>query len=124
MLRVVDASALAAILFGEPEGAMMAEQLDGARLAAPPLLAFELANVCLVKCRRYPEKRDALLEAFRLRDAFAVEVVNVDIAEALTLAMQTGLTVYDAVYLWLARRLGAELTTLDKALARAASGGL
>jgi predicted nucleic acid-binding protein len=26
----------------------------------------------------------------------------------------------DAIYLWLARRLGAELVTLDKALARAA----
>jgi uncharacterized protein with PIN domain len=41
-VKVVDASALAALLFGEPE----AERLGNARLAAPALLGFELANVC------------------------------------------------------------------------------
>jgi len=39
------------------------------------------------------------------------------------LALETGLTVYDASYLWLARRLGAELVTLDKALDAAARAG-
>jgi uncharacterized protein with PIN domain len=47
-VKVVDASALAALLFGEPEADLVAGQLDGARLVAPSLLAFELANVCLV----------------------------------------------------------------------------
>jgi predicted nucleic acid-binding protein len=35
------------------------------------------------------------------------------------LAVMTGLSAYDASYLWLARRLGAELVTLDKQLAKA-----
>lgn len=38
----------------------------------------------------------------------------------LTLAVATGLTPYDASYLWLARRLGLPLVTLDQTLARAA----
>lgn len=50
--KVVDASALAAIVFAEPEAEMIAARLDGARLAAPTLLAFELTNVCLTKIRR------------------------------------------------------------------------
>ena len=34
--------------------------------------------------------------------------------------MRTGLTTYDASYLWLARDLGVELVTLDRQLAEAA----
>ena len=36
------------------------------------------------------------------------------------LGLATGLTAYDASYLWLAKELGAELVTLDKALRKAA----
>lgn len=118
-IKVVDASALAALLFAEPEADDVALQLSGTRLVAPALVWFELANVCLVKSRRHPELRAALAAAFRLRDRLVIEDVAVDQDAALELAMQTGLTVYDASYLWLARQLGAELVTLDRQLARA-----
>jgi predicted nucleic acid-binding protein len=118
-VKVVDASALAALLFGEPEAEAVADQLEGARLAAPSLLAFEIANVCLTKCRRHPDQREALLAAFRLSGRLGVEEIAVDHADVVGLALTTGLTAYDASYLWLARHLGAELVTLDKALARA-----
>lgn len=119
-VKVVDASALAALLFGEPEAEAVAARLDGARLAAPLLLGFELANVCLIKARRHPEQREALTAAFRLRARLRVEEMAVDHDGALETAAATGLTAYDASYLWLARRLGAELVTLDRQLATAA----
>ncbi len=118
-VKVVDASALAALLFGEPEADAVAEQLGDARLVAPALLGFELANICLVKSRRHPDQRLALTAAFRLRDRLAVDEVGVDHDGALALAAATGLTAYDASYLWLARRLGADLVTLDRQLAKA-----
>jgi len=118
-VKVVDASALAALLFGEPEAEAVAALLNEAQLVAPSLLAFELANVCLVKCRRHPYQRDALVAGFHLRVRLGVEEIAVDQAGVLDLAAATGLTAYDASYLWLARQLGAELVTLDKALARA-----
>jgi predicted nucleic acid-binding protein len=118
-VKVVDASALAALLFGEPEAEAVAEQLGDARLVAPALLDFELANVCLIKARRHPEQRPVLTAAFQLRGRLAVNAVAVDHDGALELAAATGLTAYDASYLWLARRLGAELVTLDKQLAKA-----
>ena len=118
-VKVVDASALAALLFGEPEADAVADRLDGARLVAPSLLTFELANVCLVKARRHPKQRESLIAAFRLRARLGVEEVAVDHDEALDLAAATGLTAYDASYLWLARQLGAELVTLDRQLAKA-----
>jgi predicted nucleic acid-binding protein len=120
-VKVVDASAVAALLFGEPEAESIAKELDGTNLAAPRLLAFELANVCWVKCRRHPEQRAALLAAFQLRGRLRIEEAAIDIDRVLGLASDTRLTVYDASYLWLARELGAELVTLDKALRRASA---
>lgn len=119
VIKVVDASAVAALLFGEPEGEFVAQQLSDARLVAPALLSFELANICLVKSRRHPDQRQGLAVAFRLRDRLGVEEVTVDHDGVLELAAATGLTAYDASYLWLARRLRAELVTLDRQLAEA-----
>ena len=51
-VKVVDASGLAALLFGEPDPEEVAERLGDARLAGPALLGFELANIRLLKCRR------------------------------------------------------------------------
>jgi predicted nucleic acid-binding protein len=121
-VKVVDASALAALLFGEPEAEAIASRLGDARLVAPSLLGFELTNVCLIKSRRHPEQRSSLTAAFGLRARLAVEEVAVDHDGALELALTTGLTAYDASYLWLTRQLGAELVTLDKQLATAAEG--
>ncbi len=119
--KVVDASALAAILFGEPQAESVASQLGDSNLRAPVLIEYELANVCLIKCKRNPEQREALIRAFDLRREFDLEYVNVDLDGTLLLAAQTGLTVYDASYLWLARTLGMGLVTLDKQLLRAFS---
>jgi predicted nucleic acid-binding protein len=117
--KVVDASALAALLFAEPEAESIAKRLEGARLASPSLLDFELANVCLTKMRRQPSERTAILAAFRLAERLRVETVSVDQTAILDLAEATGLTAYDASYLWLARSLKAELVTLDRKLAAA-----
>lgn len=119
--KVVDASALAALLFGEPEAEAVAAQLKGARLVAPGLLAFELANVCLMKCRRHPDQREMLLAGFQLFARLGVEEVAVDHVGVLQLAMETRLTAYDASYLYLSRQFGAEIVTFDKALASAAA---
>jgi predicted nucleic acid-binding protein len=50
-----------------------------------------------------------------------VEEIEVSIPEALLLADRENLTVYDASYLWLSRKLGVELITLDGDLKAAAA---
>jgi predicted nucleic acid-binding protein len=118
-VKVVDASALAALLFAEPEADAVARQLGDSRLVAPALLGFELADVCLIKARRHPEQQSALTAAFELRHQLSIEEVAVDHDDTLALAARTRLTTYDASYLWVARQLGAELVTLDRQLATA-----
>ncbi len=49
-----------------------------------------------------------------------IEIVEVDHFGVVNLADETGLTTYDASYLWLARRLKGDLITRDSKMQRAA----
>ena len=113
-VKVVDASALAALLFDEPEAQDVAGRLEDGHLVAPALLSFEIASVCLKKLRNNPKQREALLAAFALYARMPIEIVEVDHANAVQLAEAFGLSSYDAAYLWLATTLAAELVTLDR----------
>lgn len=115
-VKVVDASALAALLFGEPEGEHVATCLAEDHLVAPALLVFELASVCLKKLRRHPGQRAALMAGFAMFPRISVETIEIDQAAVIELAETLGLSSYDAAYLWLAQALAAELVTLDKRL--------
>lgn len=61
-----------------------------------------------------------LLGSTYLLGRLDVRLLDVDPVDTARLALATGLTAYDAACLGLARALGAELVTLDAALARAA----
>lgn len=117
---VVDASALASVLFGEPGNEEVASRLEGRVLVAPALLRFELANICWKKVRRHPDDRERILAAHTLADGLDLHEVEVRFADVAELADRVDLTAYDASYLWLARALDLELVTLDRALARVA----
>jgi predicted nucleic acid-binding protein len=117
-LKVVDASALAALLFGESEAEAVADRLEGHSLAAPSLLRYEIGNVCLKKIARSPSKHGALLKALALMETMDIREVGVPVEEIVPLARRERLTVYDAAYLWLSRELKSELVTLDEKLRR------
>lgn len=113
-VKVVDASGVGAILFGEPEGPEVARRLSSTRLVAPSLLPFEVASICRKKLKLHPKQRERLLAAFDLYPNLRIELVEVKQREVILLAEETGLTTYDASYLWLAKTLSAELVTLDR----------
>ena len=117
---VVDASAVAAVVFNEPDAEAVLGQIGDRRLIAPSLLPYELGNVFVVKTRRYPDLEKELGEAFSLFDMLDIELVELPCEEPAKLALEADLTAYDAAYLWLARRLGVALVTLDRKLGAAA----
>jgi predicted nucleic acid-binding protein len=90
----------------------------------PAIWPLEVANVLLVSERRGRINRvdvarfTELLLGMPIRVHGATEGFAFE--EALPLARDTGLSVYDASYLELAGRLGLPLATLDAALVRAA----
>jgi predicted nucleic acid-binding protein len=117
--KVVDASAVAALLFAEPRAADIAARLHDAPLVAPALLPFEVSSVCLKKLRLYPDRRDALLEGLSLLGSMAIRLSGVPAPEMVGLAEAESVTPNDAAYLWLARTLECDLVTLDRQLERA-----
>jgi len=118
---VVDASALAAVVFEEPDAEEVAERLDAAdRVVSVPLIWFELANICWKKIRQHPDQRAVLLQRFTSAAALPIEIHDVEHPAIIELAVETGLTAYDASYLWVARTLNADLVSLDDPLMEAA----
>ena len=121
-IAVVDASALAALVFFEPNASVARDRLANRQLVAPRLLAYELMNAALKKLRKYPDQsaqiRSGVSKA--LGDDFTIFWSDVEPDEVLDLAADTHLTAYDAAYLWLASHLGAELVTFDATLEAAA----
>ena len=119
--KVVDASALVAIVFQEAGWEEVAPRIRGAVLVAPTLLRYEVANVCLNKLRRHASLWSEINQMFDVFWQMEIEFVDSIYPEILELAYRTNLTAYDASYLWLAQRLDAELITLDRRLADAAA---
>lgn len=120
--KVVDASVIAAIAFQETRSLEAEEILDGANLSAPLLLGYELANIARNKALRNPHLFQTIKEG--LQDALQLEIQweEVDYLAVMELALETGLSAYDASYLYLARSLGLPLVTFDQRL-QAAIGG-
>ncbi len=119
---VLDASAVAQIVFGSREGDALREfMLEGEKSIAPDLVRSELANVFWKYHQAgILERKDAqvrLSEAISLID----EIHPSDdlIVEAFNEAVRLNHSAYDMLYLVLARRTGSTLFTLDKKLQEA-----
>ncbi len=117
---VVDAS-VGVKLFLEEDGSPEAERLftlagtSAHALAVPELFFIECANVFRSRVHRRLMAAGTAHDAFGILRALPLQAVaSADLAgEALDLALDHGLSVYDAVYATLARRLAAPLVTAD-----------
>lgn len=118
---VVDTSALAAIVFAEPDAPEWTRRLDGAAVFAPRLLQYELQSVAVKKCRQHPAQRPAIVTALALalHPDRGITWLDPDPADVALLAHATGLTAYDASYLCAAAMIDADLLTADRTLAAA-----
>ena len=119
---VVDASALGALVFAEPQAEAMSRALTDATLVAPALLWFETAAIAAKKIRLHPELAAQIQAAFSLALRLPIVTKDIDYVETVNLALTHDLTTYDASYLWLADYLDAELITLDAKLGKIAKG--
>lgn len=122
-IKVADASALVALLFAEPEGEKVFAGLSGDQLRAPHILPFEIANAALMKVRRRRIDINRAITGLNRYSLLEIELAKINMEDVFSLANETGLTAYDASYLWLARELNCPLVTLDKKL-HAAAGPL
>lgn len=117
-VTVIDASAIAAVLFDEPESAPVVAG-SGDTLLAPRLLHYEIASVCTTKLAREPANAKLILSRYRLLASLDIELADPDWETLPLLARQWALSAYDAAYLQLALARNAPLVTLDARLASA-----
>ena len=122
---VVDASVVVAWLFDdedEPRADKALERLAEDGALVPQLWHLETRNALLTAERRGRLSSEDVTERL---DALKGLPIATDegpgLQAAFELARAYGLSLYDALYLELARREGAELATLDGPLSRAAA---
>lgn len=121
---VVDASVVIAWLFDdeeEPRADLVLERLVEEGALAPYLWHLETRNALLVAERRGRLYAREVIERLDALKGLPIRTdEDPDLQSAFNLARTHNLSIYDALYLELAKRENAELATLDTALGQAA----
>ena len=120
---VVDTNVMVRLIMGGEGGADAALLFEReTEWAAPSILMSELCNVLVGFVRRgavTPEQAKAMTD-----DAAVVlgdRIASVPGHQAIDIALECGLTTYDAEFVALARALGVSLATLDNAVLHGAA---
>ena len=90
--------------------------VDGTSFVVPASFWTEVVNALAM---RHRQPGSIVIEALHKLDEVEVDTVQIDrptLLAGLDLVERAGLTIYDAIYLALARSLGARLATLDREL--------
>ena len=114
--KVADASVLGALVFGESRAEEAAALLAEGPLYEPTLLAYELASIARKKIFQDPDLHSSITQTLGRALAAEMNWVDVDYLETLRLAVESGLTTYDASYLYVAQSLDVGLVTFDDQL--------
>jgi len=124
---VLDASVALAWCFPDeqsPYADQVLQELEGRSVLVPAIWALEIANGLLVGERRKRLTQGEVVRFIDLLEIVPVQEVSVSIstqiAGVLPVAREYGLSAYDASYLDVAIRHGADLATADDMLEKAA----
>jgi predicted nucleic acid-binding protein len=125
---VIDASTALGFLMPDEQAPKAVEALEALEQGVPTFVPshwpLEVANGLLIAERRRRTSHADVSEALHVVLSLPIEIDSETTrqvpGQTLAAARQYGLTVYDAVYLELAMRLGATLATSDAELAHAA----
>jgi predicted nucleic acid-binding protein len=125
LILVPDASSVLAAIFPDEQGSPeVLDALHHGSVVAPSIWPAEVANSILIGVRRKRLSFGEAVSALRMLSPLEVELVTRTVPEItdsiLPLAHKHALTIYDALYLDLARSRSARLFSIDQALCRAA----
>jgi predicted nucleic acid-binding protein len=123
---VVDSCVIAALVAPEEYSDWASKKLSGYDcFHALDLNYYEVANALRHKTSDLFSANDAaecFVQAVELLDLYSIHSFSEVITDALTLALELNITVYDSAFLSLAKKLDAQLLTLDGKLAKKLQG--
>ena len=118
-VRVVDATAVSAVLFAEPAADYIVEQLEHAVVVAPSVLESHLCEICMQKLHDTKEHDYGIgnqyLEALSQLQVMDLHYIKQDPSEIVRFAAERNITVNEAYYQRLVFAFDAELVSLNEA---------
>jgi predicted nucleic acid-binding protein len=116
MRIVVDTSAIIAVIAGEPEKAKLIELTKDATIVAPPSIDWEVGNAFSAMLKRSRINLEQAIESIEVYQEIVLDIVDIDIKEAVRLAGKHNIYAYDAYILRCAIEHSLPLISLDKRL--------
>ncbi len=113
---IVDASAIIAVIAGEPERDTLITLTQGTDLIAPPSVHWEIGNAFSAMLKRHRVTLEQVLEAIEIYQTIPIRFVEIELDKSLELAAQLNIYAYDAYLIRCALKYQAPLISLDKDL--------
>ena len=120
MNLVVDTSVIIAVIANKPEKAILVTQTQGAELFAPLSIYWEIGNAFSAMLKRQRITVEQAKAAVEIYKQIPLNLMEVDLVQAVKLAAQLNIYAYDAYIIACAISQNCPLLSLDAGLARAA----
>ena len=120
MNLVVDTSVIIAVIANEPEKPILIARTQGFDLFAPSSLHWEIGNAFSAMLKRQRITLDQAKAAVAIYQHIPLNLVHIDLEQALELANRHKIYAYDAYVIACAVNQSCGLLTLDKGLSYAA----
>ncbi len=120
MNLVVDTSVIIAVIANEPQKAALITQTQGAALLAPRSLPWEIGNAFSAMLKRQRITASQAKAAIEVYRQIPLNLVEVDLVQAIELASQLNIYAYDAYIIACAINQKCPLISLDSGLIYAA----
>lgn len=114
MRIVVDTSTVIAVVVGETEKARLIELTKDATIVAPPSIDWEVGNAFTAMLKRSRINLAQAIEAIEVYQEISLEIVEIDLKEAIRLAGKHNIYAYDAYILQCAIEHNLPLISLDQ----------
>ncbi len=116
MKIVVDTSVIIAVIADEPEKARLIELTKDSVIVTPPSIKWEIGNAFSAMLKRSRIDLEQAVDAIDVYESISLEVIDVDLKDAVRLAGRHKIYAYDAYILQCAIENRLPLISLDKDL--------
>ncbi|MCB0117549.1 MAG: type II toxin-antitoxin system VapC family toxin [Anaerolineales bacterium] len=120
MRIAVDTSVIIAVIADEPEKAKLIELTKDSSIVAPPSIKWEVGNAFSAMLKRSRVTLEQAIDAIQIYQEISMEMVEINIEDAIRLAGKHQIYAYDAYILQCAIENNIPLITLDRELANIA----